>query len=98
MNVGLLKERYRVGPNKPIDCSVGGSICLEMAPDDTPEETLNLLRFPNPGLLVDFLAAANTAIGESLIWDLAKDIYEFYEAGKISEAWESLEKALSSDV
>ncbi len=98
MNAEFLKEKYLVGPNKPIDCSVGGALCLEMAPADTSEETLNLLRFPKPGLLIEFLASANTAIGESLLWDLANDICEFYEEGKISEAWDSLDKALRSDV
>ncbi len=97
MNVGLLKERYRVGPNKPIDCSVGGSLCLEMAPEDTSDETLNLLRFPKPGLLIEFLASANTGIGESLLWDLANDICEFYDEGKISKAWDSLDQALRSE-
>ena len=98
MNIADLKGRYRVGPDAPIDCSVGGTLCLEMAPADTSEETRDLLRFPHPGLLVEFLASANTLCGESLIWDYANDICESYEEGNIDKAWETLEKALESNV
>ena len=98
MNIAYLKERYRVGPDSPVDCSVGGVLCLEMAPEDTSEETRDLLRFPHPGLLVEFLASANTRCGEALLWDYANDICESYEEGNINEAWEALKKALESDV
>ncbi len=97
MHISTLKK-YSVGPDAPVHCSVGGALCLEMVPEDTSEETRELLRFPGPGLLAEFLALANTRCGESLLWDYAKDIYDFYEEKKIDEAWEAMEKALSSDV
>ncbi len=77
-DVAELKQKYTIG----VDCSVAGVLCIEMAPEGTPPETIDLLRFPRPGLLVDFLATANTRCGESLLWDYANEICELGEENK----------------
>ena len=93
LNVDNLKQKYNIG----VDCSVAGSLCLEMAPEGTPLETLDILRVPRPGLLVDFLSVANTRCGESLLWDYANNICFLEEEGKVEEAWDALDSALRDD-
>ena len=94
-DVNKLRDKYRIGPMGEGECDVGGALCIEMTPPEKLFSILDWVSYPSPKVLAEFLAIANTACGENMLINYAREICSFCDDGNFDEAWNSLEAVLA---